>query len=88
MNFNKSFYEYNFETLMFADDQIIIVDNEDSLQIVFCEVQEIIRMYSSEISVMKTKSMAFKGCFPIRCKLVVNGQLIKQMHSLFTFDVI
>lgn len=36
----------------------------------------ILRMYSFEISVIKTKSVAFKVWFPIRCKLAVNGQLI------------
>ena len=35
-------------------------------------------------SVINTKSMAFKGCFPVRCKLVLIDQLIEQVH-LFRF---
>ena len=36
------------------------------------------------ISVIKTKFLAFKGYFPVRCKLVVNDQVIEQvgLHSL------
>ena len=25
--------------------------------------------------------MAFKGCFPIKCKLVLNDKLFEQVHS-------
>ena len=69
-------------TLMFADDQIIIEDdNENSLQRGLYILQQILRMYGLEISFIKTKSLACKGCSPVRCKLVQNDQLIERVHS-------
>ena len=82
LNFSDSFSERNFvKTLMFADDQVIIADNENSLQRALYELQQIIRMYGLEISVIKTKSMVFKGCFPVRCKLVLNCLLYTSTNT-------
>ena len=44
-------------------------------------LQQIIRVYGLEISVINTKSVGFKGCFSVRCKLILNDQLFEQVHS-------
>lgn len=43
--------------------ETILVDNEDSMQRGVNELQQKTIMYGLEISVCKTKSMAFKGAF-------------------------
>jgi hypothetical protein len=43
------------KTFMFADDQVIISDNEDTLQRALHELNKIILDYSFEISIHKTK---------------------------------
>ncbi len=52
-------------TLLFADDQVLIFDNEDTLQRALYELQMIIKENHLEISVQKTKSMAFQGKYPL-----------------------
>ena len=63
-------------------DRVITADNEVSLQRAPYELQQIIRMYGLETSVIKTKAMAFEVCCPVRCKLVLNDVQIEQVHSL------
>jgi hypothetical protein len=46
---------------MFADYQVIISDNEDTLQRALHELNKIILDYNFEIPVQKTKNMAFCG---------------------------
>jgi hypothetical protein len=43
------------KTFMFADDQVIISDNEDTLQRALHELNKIILYYNFEISIHKTK---------------------------------
>ena len=81
LNFSDSFSKRNFvKTLMFADEQGIIADNKISLQRVLYELQQII---SVEIIVIKTKYLAFKGCFPVRCKRVLNDQLTGHVQDVY-----
>lgn len=44
-----------------------------------------IKMYDLEISISRTTSIAFKGCLSVGCELVVNDQLIEQVHSFNFF---
>ncbi len=82
LNFTDNFNNKKFiMTLLFADDQVMISDNEDTLQRALYELQMIIKEYNLEISIQKTKSMAFQGKYPNRCKLVVNSQNIEQVSS-------
>jgi len=43
------------KTFMFADDQVIISDNEDTLQRALHELNKIILDYNFQISIQKTK---------------------------------
>lgn len=68
-------------TLMFADDQVIISNSENTLQRALFELKKIIEVYNFEISTDKTESMAFQGPTQIRCKFVINNTLIKQVNQ-------
>ena len=82
LNFSDSLSGLNLvKSLMFAGDQVIIADNEKSLQRVLYKLQQIIKMCDLEISVIGKKSMAFKCYFPVRCKLELNHQLIRKVHT-------
>jgi hypothetical protein len=56
-------------TLLFADDQIIIQESEDELQRSIFYLNNICKCYNLKISINKTKTMAFKGKYPVRKKL-------------------
>lgn len=71
-------------TLMFADDQVILQKSEDDLQHSVYRLYQICKVYNLEISEKKTKVMAFKGKFPVRSKIVINGNIIDQV-SHFNF---
>lgn len=68
-------------TLLYADDQVIISDNEDTLQRALFELHKIILNYNFDISKNKTKSMAFQGTYPLRCKLVLDNNIIEQVNT-------
>lgn len=54
LNFTDNFNNKKFiMTLLFADDQVMISDNEDTLQRALYELQMIIKEYNLEISVQK-----------------------------------
>ena len=60
-------------TLLFADDQVITADTEDSLQKSAHKLNQVITEYGLTISVQNTKSMAFKGRDPVRTKIVLES---------------
>jgi len=64
---------------MLVDNQVIISDNEDTLQRALHELNKIILDYNIEISIQKTKNMAFCGKWPIRSKLILCNQPTKQV---------
>ena len=47
-------------TLLFADDQVIIPDSEDKLHKSVCILNQMSKDYNLKISTDKTKIMAFK----------------------------
>jgi hypothetical protein len=66
-------------TLLFADDQIIIKENEDQLQRVLHKLNEvkcIILRYLHK----KSKIMAFKGKFPVRSKINIDNCPLEQVR--------
>ncbi|KAF2897946.1 hypothetical protein ILUMI_08229 [Ignelater luminosus] len=48
-------------TALFADDQVIIADSEESLQRAAHQLYMTSKQYNLRISIKKTKAMAFKG---------------------------
>ena len=66
-------------SLLYADDIVLIQENEDDLQRAMFQLQEVAREYSLTISVRKTKTMAFKGKYPVRTKIVINNSTLEQV---------
>lgn len=67
------------ETLLFADDQVIVAENEDELQRSVFKLEKIAKEYGMKISTAKTKVIAFRGKEQKRSKIVVNGRIIEQV---------
>jgi hypothetical protein len=67
-------------TLLFADDQIINQESEDELQISIFYLKNICKSYNLKISINKTKTMAFKGKYPVRTKIIIEDKTLKQVN--------
>jgi hypothetical protein len=68
---------------LFADDMLIIQENEDTLQKSMYELQKLSNNYNFNISTTKTKVMAFQGKYPIRSKIILNNKsIIEQVSNL------
>jgi hypothetical protein len=68
-------------TLLFADNQDIIPNTEDNLQKAAHKLNQIITEHGLNISVQKTKSMAFKGQELVRSKILIANKITEQVHS-------
>ena len=66
-------------TILYADDQILMVTSEDDLQIMAHHLSRIARKYKMTISSTKTKSMAMWGNHIQRVKIVINDSIIEQV---------
>jgi len=66
-------------TLLFADDQVIIQDSEDKLQKSVCMLNQMSKGYNLKISTDKTKIMAFKGKHIKRFKTEIDGSILEQV---------
>ena len=64
----------------YADDAVLLADNEDNLQRLLYTFQQSAKEYNMEISTTKTKSLVISK-EPIRCKLVVENHPIEQVMS-------
>ena len=73
--------EKKIETILFADDQVIISKNENELQRSVYNLEKIAKKFGMKISSSKTKTLAFKGKEPTRSKIVVNGKIVEQTSS-------
>lgn len=69
------------ETMLFADDQVILAEDEDELQRSMFKLENIARRYGMKISTQKTKTMAFRGKEAVRSKIVINRKIIEQVSS-------
>lgn len=69
------------DTLLFADDQVIITSSEDDLQRAVFELNNIAAEYNLEISPIKTKVMAYQGKEPLRAKIVLKDRIIEQVMN-------
>lgn len=67
----------NLNTLLFADDQIIIGRSEDEVQKSVHKLSQVADSYGMKISTDKTKVMAFQGLQPKRAKIVIYGKTIE-----------
>jgi len=68
-------------TLLFADDQVIIQDPEDKLQKSVCLLNQMSKDYNLKISMVKTKIMAFKGKHLVRSKIEVHRSILEQVKQ-------
>ena len=66
-------------TILYADDQILIARSEDELQTMTCNLNFIARKYKVIISSSKTKSKAMWGNHIQRVKNVINDNIIEQV---------
>jgi len=66
-------------TMLHADDQILIVTSEDELQTMAYNLNLIARKYKMTISNTKTKSMAMWGNLIQRVKIKINDNIIEQV---------
>jgi hypothetical protein len=64
-------------TLLFADDQVIIADLEDNLQRGVFTVQNIAKKLGMEISPEKSETMAFLAQDQVRCKIIVDNKCLQ-----------
>jgi hypothetical protein len=71
--------------LLFADDMMIIQENEDTLQKCMCELQKPSNNYNFNVSTTETKVMAFQGKYSIRSKIILNNKPIIEQVSNFNY---
>ena len=68
LKLSKYFKELIFNTLLFADDQLIIAGTEDNLQRAVYLLYKISKEYNLEIATGKTKVFGFVGTDHLRAK--------------------
>jgi hypothetical protein len=75
------FYINNTEinTLLSANDQVILANSEDNLQRAIHRLYVISKDYNVRISIDITKVLALRGKDPIRIKIVINAQILDQV---------
>jgi len=66
-------------TILYADDQILMATTEDDLQTMAHHLNLIARKYKMIISSTKTKSMAIWGNHIQRVNIVINHNIIEQV---------
>jgi hypothetical protein len=62
----------NIDTMLFADDKVLLAKSEDDLQYSAHNLNKIAFEISMEIKAEKTRVMAFRGMEPIRSKICIN----------------
>ena len=65
-------------TILYADEQILMATSEDELQTMAHHLNLIARKYKLTISSTKTKSMAICGNYIQRVKIVIKDNIIEQ----------
>ena len=66
-------------TILYADDQILMATSEDDLQTMAHHLNLIARKYKMTISSTKIKSMAMWGNHIQRAKMLINDNIIEQV---------
>ena len=68
-------------SLMFADDTVIIQESEDKLQMAIHKLQSVSKDFNMVISGQKSKVMAFQGKWPLRSKIVIDNVIMEQVNN-------
>ena len=71
---------------LYADDIVLIQKNEDDLQRAMFELQDISREYSLTNSVRNATTMAFKGKYPVRTRIIINNSTLEQLSRFKYLD--
>ena len=66
-------------TVLFADDQVIIQDTEEKLQKSVYILHQLSKDYNLKISTDKTKIMAFRGKHLMRSKIEIDRLILEQV---------
>jgi hypothetical protein len=69
------------DTLLFADDQVLIASSESKLQRAIYKLQKMVSDFDMSISIEITKIMAFVGKDPVRSKICINNQMLEQVNT-------
>jgi beta-xylosidase len=69
------------QTILYADDQVIVAESEDELQIAVNELNKIVKKYDMKISTIKTKTKGLCGKNIQRVKIEIEGKIIEQVSS-------
>ncbi|KAJ4438744.1 hypothetical protein ANN_14695 [Periplaneta americana] len=73
-------------TLLYADDVIILANTEDNLQMAIHRLYQKVKEYNLEISIHKTKTMAFIGKNSRRTKIIINNSGVEQVNAFTYLD--
>jgi len=68
-------------TLLFADDQVIIQDSEDKLQISVYILNQMSKDYNLKICTDETKIVAFRGKHLVRSKIEMDGSILEKVRQ-------
>jgi len=68
-------------TLLFADDQVILQDPEDKLKKSVYILNQMSKDYNLKIFTDKTKIMAFKGNHLVCSKIEIDGSILQQVKQ-------
>jgi len=72
--------------LCYADDTVIISENEDELQRLLHQFYLTAKRYNMSIAINKTKSLVVAQ-EPRRCKIAVNDEIVEQVMSFIYLGV-
>jgi hypothetical protein len=79
LKLSKYFKEILFNTLLFADDQLIIADMEDDLQREVYLLYSISKEHNLEIATSKTKVFGFVGTDHLRARIIIDDETPDQV---------
>jgi hypothetical protein len=82
LKLRKYFKELIFNTLLFADDQLITADTEDNLQRAVYLLSSISKQCNFEISTSKTKVFGCIEADHLRAKIIINDETLYQVNQL------
>ncbi len=62
-------------SILYADDKVIIQDTEDKMQMAVYKLNQTAIEYGFKYPQKKTKTMAYKGKYPVRTKIVIEERV-------------